>query len=174
MLSSPCQFRSQNIFSGDSTYNPDNLLLGDVFHSKPVTSGSPPAYFTDARFPQAFINLQNSNASRDTIIIAGANDGQFHALEKSKSFSPGHQPSIDYICINWRGKEVAHQPSFPARGPWARSTPPSFPSFPLNLLSQNTDKKIGFSLPKFLGKYRHGKYGKYCYGEGVSELSETC
>ncbi|MGD0624352.1 MAG: PilC/PilY family type IV pilus protein [Thermodesulfobacteriota bacterium] len=69
--------------TGDPAYNPDNWSLGDIFHSNPVTIGSPSPYFTDGLSSQAFEDFRNSYGSRNKIIVAGANDGQLHAFNTS-------------------------------------------------------------------------------------------
>lgn len=65
-------------FQGSS--NPDNWELGDIFHSNPIVIGSPSAYFTDFLFPDAFSTFRTQNQNRQRILLAGANDGQFHSF----------------------------------------------------------------------------------------------
>ena len=89
---------------GDIGPSPDNWKLGDLFHSNPITVGSPSAYFTDVRSPEAFINFRNSHKTRNKIVLAGANDGQFHAFNASDggeqwSFIPPNLlPKLQYIA----------------------------------------------------------------------------
>ena len=88
---------------GNATYNPDNWKLGDVFRSTPVTVGTPSAFFDDFRdassssvtcCPDNSTKTVNAfGAHRCThcrtsalgtrLIVAGANDGQFHAFKTS-------------------------------------------------------------------------------------------
>ncbi|MDQ5984695.1 MAG: hypothetical protein CSYNP_00391 [Syntrophus sp. SKADARSKE-3] len=75
-------------FRGEATYNPDNWKLGDIFHSNPVTIGTPSPYFydhVDAGSTNAFKNFREAHerttANQRRIVIAGANDGQFHAFK---------------------------------------------------------------------------------------------
>jgi len=75
-------------FKGNSTYNPDNWKLGDVFRSTPITVGTPSAFFDDIRDANnAFAAHRTTNvrtsAAGNRLIVAGANDGQFHAFKTS-------------------------------------------------------------------------------------------
>lgn len=70
---------------GESTYNPDNWKLGDIFHSNPVTIGTPSSFFEDLRDENnAFATFRENNvrtsANGERIVVVGANDGQFHAF----------------------------------------------------------------------------------------------
>jgi Tfp pilus tip-associated adhesin PilY1 len=91
-------------FRGDPAYNPDNWKLGDVFRSTPITVGTPSAFFDDVRDTKkeytcgsdttlinAFAKHRCDNPRTSTtdpgagkrLIVAGANDGQFHAFKTS-------------------------------------------------------------------------------------------
>ncbi len=75
-------------FRGETAYNPDNWKLGDIFHSSPVTVGSPNAFFVDPQdlnsaFDQFSANHQRTSANGLRVVIAGANDGQVHAFKTS-------------------------------------------------------------------------------------------
>jgi type IV pilus assembly protein PilY1 len=89
---------------GDSTCNPDSWYLGDIFHSNVMSIGSPSPYFTDIYSPQAFANFQSNNASRQRIVLVGANDGQLHAFSASDgsenwSFIPPNQlPRLAFLA----------------------------------------------------------------------------
>lgn len=61
--------------------NPDKWELGDIFHSNPIVIGSPSAYFIDPLSPNAFSTFRTNEQNRQRIVLAGANDGQFHAFE---------------------------------------------------------------------------------------------
>jgi len=75
-------------FRGDPAYNPENWKLGDVFRSTPITVGTPSAFFDDVRdannaFAAHRANNVRSSAIGNRLIVAGANDGQFHAFKTS-------------------------------------------------------------------------------------------
>lgn len=75
-------------FRGDPAFNPENWKLGDVFRSTPITVGTPSAFFEDARdtnnaFAAHRANNVRSSAVGNRLIVAGANDGQFHAFKTS-------------------------------------------------------------------------------------------
>ncbi|MEN6432064.1 MAG: PilC/PilY family type IV pilus protein [Smithella sp.] len=68
--------------------NPDNWKLGDVFHSSPITLGTPSLFYSDtidANNAFAAYRSAHPRASSDgtRMVIAGANDGQFHAFRTS-------------------------------------------------------------------------------------------
>jgi Tfp pilus tip-associated adhesin PilY1 len=73
---------------GNPAYNPDNWKLGDVFRSTPITVGTPSAFFDDIRDANNAFATHRTNNSRTSaignrLIVAGANDGQFHAFKTS-------------------------------------------------------------------------------------------
>lgn len=77
-------------FRGEGAYNVDNWKLGDVFRSTPITVGSPSVFFEDSRdlnnqFAAFRRDHQRTSASDNNkrLIVAGANDGQFHAFTTS-------------------------------------------------------------------------------------------
>ncbi len=75
-------------FRGNAAYNPDNWKLGDVFRSTPITVGTPSAFFDDAldvnnAFAAHRANHQRTSTLGNRLIVAGANDGQFHAFKTS-------------------------------------------------------------------------------------------
>ncbi|HWT81088.1 MAG TPA: PilC/PilY family type IV pilus protein, partial [Candidatus Methylomirabilis sp.] len=53
--------------------------LGDIFHSTPVLVTPPLAPSTDSG-PGSYTEFKTNNASRTTILLAGANDGMLHAF----------------------------------------------------------------------------------------------
>lgn len=64
--------------------------LGDIFHSSPAVISPPFLPSTDT----SYTTFKNSNASRTTVLIAGANDGMVHAFRDSDgeelwAFIPG-------------------------------------------------------------------------------------
>jgi Tfp pilus tip-associated adhesin PilY1 len=71
---------------GESAYNPDNWKLGDIFHSNPISLGTPSSFFEDARDTNdAFATFrqshQRTSANGLRIIVVGANEAQFHAFK---------------------------------------------------------------------------------------------
>ncbi|MCX5856005.1 MAG: PilC/PilY family type IV pilus protein [Deltaproteobacteria bacterium] len=83
-------------FRGNPTYNSDNWKLGDVFRSTPITVGTPSVFFDDVRDSNnAFATHRNNHCRssgavcdspkvrEERLIVAGANDGQFHAFKTS-------------------------------------------------------------------------------------------
>src|SRR5262249_6988883 len=52
--------------------------LGDIFHSTPVLVTPPVLALADS----SYIAFRQANASRTTVLIAGANDGQLHAFRE--------------------------------------------------------------------------------------------
>jgi len=79
---------------GEPSRNPEKdarghvWKLGDIFHSNPVTVGTPSTYFSDPRDrgrsfePYRVANRRTSTNGR-RLIVAGANDGQLHAFRTS-------------------------------------------------------------------------------------------
>ena len=59
--------------------------LGDIFHSAPVLVTPP---ITPSSDP-AYIAFRNANASRTTVLIAGANEGMLHAFKETNGKDPG-------------------------------------------------------------------------------------
>jgi Tfp pilus tip-associated adhesin PilY1 len=73
-------------FRGESARNPDNWKMGDIFHSNPLTVGTPSSFFEDIRdtndaFATFRQNHQRTSANGGRIIMAGANEGQLHAFK---------------------------------------------------------------------------------------------
>jgi type IV pilus assembly protein PilY1 len=79
---------------GEAATNPDKdakenvWKLGDIFHSNPVTVGTPSAHFLDPRdkakaFDSFRNDCQRTSINEKRIIVAGANDGQLHAFRTS-------------------------------------------------------------------------------------------
>ncbi|MGB9699337.1 MAG: pilus assembly protein [Thermodesulfobacteriota bacterium] len=74
-----------NYIRGESAYNPDLWKLGDIFHSNPVTIGTPSSFFEDLKDANnAFATFRASKSRTSSnglrIVVVGANDGQFHAF----------------------------------------------------------------------------------------------
>jgi Tfp pilus tip-associated adhesin PilY1 len=80
-------------YRGDATYNLEAWKLGDLFHTNPVAVRTPTQYFYDPRECGAgsFNTFRNTSANIRTsangkqLILAGANDGQFHAFRTGNS-----------------------------------------------------------------------------------------
>ena len=78
-----------NYIRGAVDYNDEDLdsntseqrpwKLGDIFHSTPVLV--PPPFLTST--DSTYSTFKTSNASRTTILLAGANDGMLHAFQES-------------------------------------------------------------------------------------------
>ena len=73
---------------GEAAYNPDDWKLGDVFRSTPITVGTPSTFFEDGRdennqFAAHRTGHVRTSALGNRLIVAGANDGQFHAFKTS-------------------------------------------------------------------------------------------
>jgi len=95
---------------GESASNPDNWKLGDIFHSNPISIGTPSGFFEDTRdtsnaFATFRQNHPRTSANGLRIIAVGANEGQFHAfkaLDGSETWS--------FIPPNFlsRLKNIAH------------------------------------------------------------------
>ncbi len=110
-----------NYIRGGSGSNPEDWKLGDIYHSNPITIGSPSPFFSDFRDSStnnAFTSFRDahpraSNCSDggtrcagygNRLIIAGANDGQFHAFKGTDgseywSFIPPNLlPKLQYLA----------------------------------------------------------------------------
>jgi type IV pilus assembly protein PilY1 len=100
--------------------NPDApRKLGDIFHSSPVTIGSPSSFFNDLRDKnQAFDQFrkahQRTSQDKNRILIVGANDGQLHAFETGEgkevwSFIPPNLlPKLENIAHSSHPTTKAH------------------------------------------------------------------
>ena len=107
-------------FRGESSYNPEYWKLGDIFHSNPVTIGTPSAFFEDIRdtnnaFATYRTNHQRTSALGNRIIVAGGNDGQFHVFLTSTggetwSFIPPNLlPKLKNIAHSAHPTGLTHQ-----------------------------------------------------------------
>jgi type IV pilus assembly protein PilY1 len=118
---------------GNPTYNPDSWKLGDIFHSTPVNVGTPNPFFEDLRdqnytsyscqstpmFGNAFDQFRCDNprtsANGLRLIVAGANDGQFHVFKTSDgseqwSFVPPNLlPQLQYTAHPSNPSALPHQ-----------------------------------------------------------------
>lgn len=105
---------------GESAYNPDYWKLGDIFHSNPITLGSPSDYFQDVRdtndaFGTFRLAHQRTTANGLRVIVVGANDGQFHAfkaLDGSEVWSfipPNFLPKLKNIAHASHPVGLTHQ-----------------------------------------------------------------
>lgn len=105
---------------GDSTYNPDNWKLGDIFRSAPITIATPSSSFFDAiDANNAFTTFRtdhirtSSNGLRT--IVVGANDGQMHAFSASSgtelwSFIPPNMlHKLKYMAHSSHPTGLTHQ-----------------------------------------------------------------
>jgi hypothetical protein len=107
---------------GEAAYNPDNWKLGDMFHSTPITVGTPSAFFYDARdVNQAFDTYrtnpdnERTSANGKRVIVVGANDGQIRAFiagsgEESWSFIPPNLlPKLKDLAHTSHPTGLSHQ-----------------------------------------------------------------
>jgi len=105
---------------GESAYNQDNWKLGDIFHSNPISIGTPSAYFEDTRdtsnaFATFRQNYPRTSANGLRIIVVGANEGQFHAfkaLDGSETWSfipPNFLPRLKNIAHAAHPTGLTHQ-----------------------------------------------------------------
>ncbi len=110
---------------GDPTYNPDNWKLGDIFHSNIISVGTPSSYWNDTRdhnvssgmnaFTQFRANNQRTTANGKRIVLAGANDGQFHSFRASDGVEmwsfipPNFLPKLSYLAHSSNPTTLTHQ-----------------------------------------------------------------
>jgi len=110
-----------NYIRGVGGSNPEDWKLGDIYHSNPITIGSPSPFFSDFRdsatnnafktFRDAHPRASNCSDGGTScsgygkrLIIAGANDGQFHAFKGTDgseywSFIPPNLlPKLQYLA----------------------------------------------------------------------------
>ncbi|HET6459359.1 MAG TPA: PilC/PilY family type IV pilus protein [Syntrophales bacterium] len=115
---------------GNPAYNPDGWKLGDTFHSNPVNVGTPNPFFEDTRdtnytytcnsvvtnaFGKFRCDNTRTSANGLRLIVAGANDGQFHAFKTSDgseqwSFIPPNLlPQLQYLAHTTNPSTLAHE-----------------------------------------------------------------
>ena len=91
--------------------------LGDIYHSSPVTIGTPSVYFydrIDTADPKAFDVFRSSHlrpsSSGKRLILAGANDGQFHVFKTGETSNSGGSELWSFIPPNFLPKltTIAH------------------------------------------------------------------
>jgi len=119
---SPTESAVVGYIQGNPTYNPDGWKLGDIFHSTPTNVGTPSPFYEDYRdqsytsyacngttvlanaFDQYRCDNTRTSANGLRLIVAGANDGQFHAfktLDGSEKWSfvpPNLLPQLQYLA----------------------------------------------------------------------------
>ncbi len=71
---------------GESAYNTEYWKLGDIFHSNPITIGTPSVFFEDLKDSNyAFADFrqtrERTSANGLRIIVVGTNAGQFHSFK---------------------------------------------------------------------------------------------
>jgi len=117
---------------GDPAYNPEvgNWKLGDIFHSSLVTLGTPNPFFEDVRdlnstytcgslsvnaFGKFRCDHPRTSANGNRLILAGGNDGQFHAFktfdgtEKWSFVPPNLLPQLQYLAHATNPSTQTHQ-----------------------------------------------------------------
>lgn len=105
---------------GESAYNPDKWKLGDIFRSNPIAIGTPSIYFSDTldsnnAFATFRSNNQRTSANGLKVVVAGANDGQFHAFKTSDGsevwsfIPPNFLPKLKLIAHSAHPTGLSHQ-----------------------------------------------------------------
>jgi hypothetical protein len=105
---------------GESAYNIENWKLGDIFHSNPVTIGTPSAFFEDLKDTNyAFADFrqtrERTSANGLRIIVVGTNAGQFHSFragDGSELWSfipPNFLPKLKNITHSVHPTGLTHQ-----------------------------------------------------------------
>ncbi|MCX8030336.1 MAG: PilC/PilY family type IV pilus protein [Thermodesulfovibrionales bacterium] len=105
---------------GGVIYNQDDWKLGDIWHSSPVVITSPSAYFNDVidnnnAFAAFREQNQRTSTNQKRVVLAGANDGQFHVFGTSDgreifSFIPPNMlPKLNLIAHNDHPTTLTHQ-----------------------------------------------------------------
>jgi len=109
----------------------DGWKLGAIYHSDPALVIPPPFAYPSASYQQFKIN----NASRQNVLIAGANDGMLHGFDAADSWNTA---TNSYACLTGTcGSEMFgyippdllpeltswYNPAFPGFKAWAASTP---------------------------------------------------
>jgi type IV pilus assembly protein PilY1 len=100
--------------------NPDNWKLGDIFHSNPVTIGTPSSFFEDLRdtnnaFATYRTNHQRTSTIGNRVIVAGGNAGQFHAFLTSTGgetwsfIPPNFLPKLKNVAHSAHPTGLTHQ-----------------------------------------------------------------
>ena len=98
------------IYNGelDTTYNNYGWKLGDIFHSSPISIGTPSQYFVDqvdAGTTKAYDTYRSNNprtsVNGNRLIVAGANDGQFHVFRTGSSAGGGGTEKWSFIPPNF-------------------------------------------------------------------------
>lgn len=100
--------------------NPDNWKLGDIFHSHPITIGTPSYYYRDildanSAFAAFRTSHERTSASGKRVIVVGANDGQLHAFKTADgaefwSFLPPNLlPKLQYLAHQSHPTTQTHQ-----------------------------------------------------------------
>ena len=103
------------IHNGDQAYNPGTTdgaakygwKLGDIFHSSPISIGTPSPYFSDIvdqGSTKAYNTYREDNertsANGKRLIVAGANDGQFHVFRTGNLADGGGTELWSFIPPN--------------------------------------------------------------------------
>ncbi|MBN1364114.1 MAG: hypothetical protein JW976_04830 [Syntrophaceae bacterium] len=105
------------IYNGelDTAYAHYGWKLGDIFHSSPISIGSPSPYFSDVvdegTTPQPDGTIRDgfdayrdaherSSALGNRLLIAGANDGQLHVFKTGESSADGGKELWSFIPPN--------------------------------------------------------------------------
>lgn len=91
--------------------------LGDIYHSSPITIGTPSPYFYDRidtastkAFDSYRLTHDRPSSSGKRLILTGANDGQFHVFKAGESSAGGGSELWSFIPPNLlpKLKTIAH------------------------------------------------------------------
>lgn len=105
------------IRGGEQSGSNAGWKLGDIFHSNPITVGTPSSFFYDSidqGAPKAFETFRAANprstANGKRLIVAGANLGQFHVFRAANAGDGGGEELWSFVPPNvlHRLSPIAH------------------------------------------------------------------
>jgi hypothetical protein len=140
------------IRGGEQSGAYQNWKLGDIFHSSPITIGTPSENFydkIDQNNPTAFMTFQSdtnhlrTTASGKRLIVAGANDGQFHIFKAANWTDGGGTEIWSFVPPNFlpRLPSIAHS-SHPVVASCVHQYFVDGPTSAYDVWLQNGDTKI--------------------------------
>jgi type IV pilus assembly protein PilY1 len=105
---------------GEPSYNSESWKLGDIFHSTPITVGTPAIYYVDMRDLNSAFGVHRNNHVRTSangyrLIVVGANDGQMHAFatgtgaEVWSFIPPNLLPNLQRLAHTSNPSTLPHQ-----------------------------------------------------------------
>ena len=97
----------------------DYTALGDIYHSQPVTVNPPNNYMYFSDYGQGpahdYMSFRTKHAKRRRVVLAGANDGQFHAFDggvydrDTTNFDDRHDMGSGKEVFSWVPEAVAYR-----------------------------------------------------------------